>query len=171
MKIKPKDFRVRYGHKVDLQDRPTRIDPLCRSADAYGRLLQADVARPSALHNVLYVSNRFALLLIFQAMDAAGQGRALKRIDTPEKSWKVNQADKEERKSWLDSMTANEDCLTATATDDAPRNVVPADDTQNARLIESRIVLDTIENLNLAYPSTTDERRQELLTIRKSLVG
>ena len=97
--------------------------------------------------------------------------RFLARIDEPEKNWKFSQADIEERKFWPDYMEAYEDCLTATSTDDAPWYVVPADDKQNARLIVSRIVLDTLESLDLAYPRTTEARRRELLAIRQGLVG
>ena len=51
----------------------------------------------------------------------------------------------------------------------SPWYVVPADDKKTARLIVSQIVLDTFEGLDLAYPKTTAERRQELLTIRQKL--
>jgi len=45
----------------------------------------------------------------------------------------------------------------------------PADDKENARLIVSQIILDTLEGLEMSYPKTTDERHQELLEIRKQL--
>jgi hypothetical protein len=66
-------------------------------------------------------------------------------------------------------MLAYEECLSATSTGDAPWYVVPADDKENARLIVSRIVLDTLEGLKMTYPETSAERRQELLSIRKQL--
>ena len=52
---------------------------------------------------------------------------------------------------------------------DAPWYVVPADDKENARLIVSRIVLDTFEGLKMTYPKTSAERRRELLSIRRQL--
>ena len=55
------------------------------------------------------------------------------------------------------------------APSDAPWYVVPADDKENARLIVSQIVLDTFEDLKMAYPKTSAERKQELLAIRKQL--
>ncbi len=287
MKVKAKEFRVREGHKVDLHHWPTAIEPFCTTKAAYQELLTAHVEELSALQQLLYAANRYALLLIFQAMDAAGKDGAIKhvmsgvnpqgcqvfsfkhpsatelqhdflwrttrelpergrigifnrsyyeevliakvhpeilqgehlpnskpsnavwtgryrsivdlerhltgngtrivkiflhlskdeqrrrflaRIDTPSKNWKFGQADIEERKFWKDYMAAYEDCLEATSTDDAPWYVVPADDKQNARLIVSRIVLDTLKGLDLAYPATTDERRQELLAIRQQLL-
>ena len=66
-------------------------------------------------------------------------------------------------------MKAYEDCLEATSTDEAPWYVVPADDKKNARLIISRIVLDTLEALKLAYPESSEERRLELLAMREQL--
>jgi hypothetical protein len=66
-------------------------------------------------------------------------------------------------------MKAYDTCLSATSTRNAPWYVVPADDKENARLIVSKIVLDTLEGLKLAYPRTTPNRRRELLSIRKQL--
>ena len=54
-------------------------------------------------------------------------------------------------------MKAYEECLSATSTRDAPWYVVPADDKENARLIVSQIVLDTLEGLEMTYPKTSDE--------------
>ena len=45
----------------------------------------------------------------------------------------------------------------------SPWYVVPADDKENARLIVSRIVLDTFEDLKMTYPETSAKRRRELL--------
>ena len=56
-----------------------------------------------------------------------------------------------------------------TGTKHSPWYIVPADDKENARLIVSQIVLDTLDDLKMAYPKTTAERRKELLAIRKQL--
>jgi PPK2 family polyphosphate:nucleotide phosphotransferase len=95
--------------------------------------------------------------------------RFLDRIDTPEKNWKFNAGDVEERKFWNDYMHAYEQALSATSTKDAPWYVVPADDKQNARLIVSRIVVKTLEGLGMSYPPTSPERLRELQAIRKRL--
>jgi hypothetical protein len=58
-----------------------------------------------------------------------------------------------------------------TSTEDSPWYIVPADDKENARLIVSRILLDTLEGLSMAYPKTTAKRRQELKSIRKGLAN
>ncbi len=95
--------------------------------------------------------------------------RFLERIDEPENNWKLSLADIEERKFWDNYMKVFEECLSATSTSEVPWYVVPADDKENARLIVSQIVLDTLEGLNMAYPKTTTERHEELLSIRKQL--
>ena len=66
-------------------------------------------------------------------------------------------------------MQAYEECLSATSTRDAPWYVVPADDKDNARLIVSQIVVDTLAGLKMSYPKTTAKRRRELQAIRKRL--
>jgi PPK2 family polyphosphate:nucleotide phosphotransferase len=96
--------------------------------------------------------------------------RFLERIDQPEKNWKFSLADIEERKYWDQYMQAYEACLSATSTRIAPWYVVPADDKENARLIISRIVLDTFKALDMHYPETDAPRRQELLLIRQQLL-
>jgi PPK2 family polyphosphate:nucleotide phosphotransferase len=287
MKISSKDFRVREGDKVNLKKWPTKTDPVYKSKEEYQTLLEEHVAQLSSQQQLLYASNRHAVLLIFQAMDAAGKDGAIRhvmsgvnpqgcqvfsfkhpsatelehdflwrtsrdlpergrigifnrsyyeevlivrvhpeilrseaipdtphqdkevwhdryssivhsekhlngngtriikfflhlskkeqrkrflaRIDEPDKNWKFSLADIQERKFWKHYMKAYEECLSATSTDHAPWYVVPADDKENARLIVSRIVLDTLEGLKMAYPRATAKRRRELLSIRKGL--
>jgi PPK2 family polyphosphate:nucleotide phosphotransferase len=287
MRIKSSDFRVRAGVRVDLKNWPTLVDPVYKTDEEYRELLGKHIKALSAQQQLLYASNSCALLLIFQAMDAAGkdgaiahvmsginpQGcqvfsfkhpsaeelqhdflwrttrnlpergrigifnrsyyeevlivrvhpeillaeglpdrsaddeaiwrdryrsivnlekhlhrngtrvikfflhlskeeqrkRFIDRIDQPEKNWKFSLADIEERKFWKDYMRAYGKCLSATSTEEAPWYVVPADDKQNARLIVSRILLDTVEKLELSYPKTTPARRRELRSLRKKL--
>ena len=285
MKIHARDFRVREGDEVDLKKWPTKVKPVYGSDKDYEKLLEEHIEQLSAQQELLYASNSYAVLLIFQAMDAAGkdgvikhvmsgvnpQGcqvysfkhpsatelqhdflwrttrdlpergrigifnrsyyeevliarvhpeillgegiaeadmstiwhdryrsivnqerhlhlngtriikfflhlskdeqrkRFLERIDKPEKNWKFSEADIQERAYWKDYMKAYEKCLGATSTSDSPWYVVPADDKENARLIVSRIVVDTLEGLDMSYPKTSDKRRKELQAIRKQL--
>ncbi len=67
------------------------------------------------------------------------------------------------------TYSAYEECLNATSTHHSPWYVVPADDKENARLIVSQIVLDTLNDLKMAYPKTTPKRRREFESIRKLL--
>jgi PPK2 family polyphosphate:nucleotide phosphotransferase len=95
--------------------------------------------------------------------------RFLDRIDDPDKNWKFGLSDLNERKYWKSYMTAYEACLNATSSHHAPWYIVPADDKENARLIVSRIALDALNQLTMAYPKTTAKRRRELKYIRKQL--
>jgi PPK2 family polyphosphate:nucleotide phosphotransferase len=93
--------------------------------------------------------------------------RFLARIDEPDKNWKFSSADIAERGFWKRYMKACEKCLRATSTRDTPWYVVPADDKDNARLIASQIILDTLEEFQMTYPKTSAKRRKELLSFRK----
>jgi PPK2 family polyphosphate:nucleotide phosphotransferase len=282
-------FRVRPGERLRLKDRPTRVKPYYDSKqDAEARLAR-HVEQLAELQNLLYADDRYALLLVFQAMDAAGKDSCIKhvmsgvnpqgcqvysfkhpsaeeldhdflwrtqralpergrigifnrsyyeevlvvrvhpeilraqkvprelvddddiweeryrsiadmeahlhrngtrivkfflhvskdeqrkrflaRIDEPEKNWKFSSKDVEERKYWKDYMRAYEDCLAATSSKRSPWYVVPADDKANARLIVSRIVVETLKSLDMAYPVPDPARRRELLALRRLLAN
>jgi PPK2 family polyphosphate:nucleotide phosphotransferase len=287
MNIDIKKFRVRESEKVRLKDWPTRVKPVYKSKKHYQNILAGHVEKLSALQNLLYAHNRYALLLIFQAMDAAGKDGAIKhvmsgvnpqgcqvfsfkhpstqelehdflwrttrclpergrigifnrsyyeevlivrvhpeilqaewlpdevvnddkfwkhryrsivdsekhlhrngtrvvkfflhlskeeqrrrflaRIDDPDKNWKFSRADIAERQRWKDYQHAYEDCLTATSTKTSPWYVVPADDKENARLIISQVILDTLGALKMTYPTPDKGHRKELQSIRKLL--
>lgn len=281
------DLRVREGEKVTLKKRPTVVEPIYHSKQQYQELLDEHTQKLSKLQGLLYANNRYSLLLIFQAMDAAGKDGAIKhvmsginpqgcevfsfkhpsseeldhdflwrstchlpergrigifnrshyeevlivrvhpellaaeglpeeigdakdlwrdryrsivdledhlhrngtrvvkfflhiskeeqrkrfleRIDDPDKNWKFSEDDLKERGLWKDYMDAYEKCLSATSSKHAPWYIVPADDKKNARLIISQIVLETLQDLKMQYPETSEARRQELLEIRKQL--
>jgi PPK2 family polyphosphate:nucleotide phosphotransferase len=74
------EFRVKPGEVVHLAGRHTTVAALCKSRKDYARHLQAHVERLSDLQQLLYASNRYAVLLIFQAMDAAGKDGAIKHV-------------------------------------------------------------------------------------------
>ena len=286
MKDRLARFRVSEGETVRLTRWATSVKPLYRSKEEYHQLLSDQVDELSKLQQLLYASNQYALLLIFQAMDAAGkdgviahvmsgvnpQGcqvfsfkhpsadelehdflwrtsrclpergrigifnrsyyeevliarvhpeilraerlppheadgdiwreryqsisnlerhlhrngtrivkfflhlskdeqrkRFLKRIDDPDRRWKFSQADVEERKYWRRYMKAYEACLGATSTAGSPWYVVPADDKKNARLIVSRIIMDTLAALKMKYPEMSESRLRELRSIRRQL--
>ena len=80
MKINPDDFRVAPGRKVRLRKWPTDIKPLYKSGKQYKESLVEDVRDLSALQHLLYASDTYALLLIFQAMDAAGKDGAISHV-------------------------------------------------------------------------------------------
>lgn len=287
MKIDIKPFRVPEGRKVDLKHWPTKVKPFYKSKEDYETILAKHIELLSARQSLLYAHDRYALLLIFQAMDAAGKDGAIKhvmsgvnpqgcqvysfkhpsdeeldhdflwrttrclpergrigifnrsyyeevlivrvhpeilaaqnlpdkamkddalwkhryqsinalekhlhrngtrvvkfflhlskeeqrkrflaRIDDPDKNWKFSRADIEERKLWKQYMTAYKACLSATSTSHAPWYVIPADDKENARLIISQAILETLKDLKLCYPQTSKARRKELQGMRRLL--
>jgi PPK2 family polyphosphate:nucleotide phosphotransferase len=80
MKIDCEDFRVRSGKKIKLKDWPTRVKPYFNSKSQYRSLLQQHTEKLSELQSMLYAHDQYALLLIFQAMDAAGKDGAIKHV-------------------------------------------------------------------------------------------
>jgi PPK2 family polyphosphate:nucleotide phosphotransferase len=287
MKIKAERFRVRENENVKLKRWPTAVKPFYQSKEEYKEILEAHVAEMTPLQNLLYANSRYALLLIFQGMDAGGKDGAIKhvmsglnpegcevysfkrpsqtelahdflwrttvclpqrgrigifnrsyyeetlilrvhpellesegipeelidkkkiwkqryqsivdlekhlhrngtrivkfflhlskdeqrkrflsRIEDPHKNWKLSQDDIRERDVWDDYRVAYQKCLSATSTEHAPWFVVPADDKQNARLIISQIILETLKSLKLKFPEMTQERLKELRAIRRML--
>ena len=80
MKIDSTEYRVREGDDVDLDKWPTKGKPVCGSKKDYKALLEEHVAQLSDLQQLHYASNRHAVLLIFQAMDAAGKDGAIRHV-------------------------------------------------------------------------------------------
>jgi PPK2 family polyphosphate:nucleotide phosphotransferase len=79
-KIDSNDFRVPAKKKVNLKTWPTHVKPVYKSKKDYTELLQQHVEELSKLQRLLYASNRYAVLLIFQAMDAAGKDGAIRHV-------------------------------------------------------------------------------------------
>ncbi|MDB6038740.1 MAG: hypothetical protein JWM99_2581 [Verrucomicrobiales bacterium] len=285
--IDPIKFQVRKDENVNLKKRATSVKPFYKSSKHYCELIAQHTQNLAELQSLLYAHNRYALLLIFQAMDAAGKDSAikhvmsgvnpqgcqvfsfkhpspeeldhdflwravrclpergrigifnrsyyeevlivrvhpeileaeelpeelcneknvwkgrfksmrdfeshlhrngthvvkfflhvskeeqrkrfLKRIDEPEKNWKFNLDDLEERKLWKEYMHAYERCLSATSTADSPWHIIPADDKQNARLIISCTIRNKLKALKMSYPQASEEHKKELQNIRKKL--
>src|ERR1700739_817606 len=80
MKVKSTDFRVQERERIDLDKWPTSVKPVYESKKQYQKLLRDHIAQLSSLQQLLYASNRYAVLLIFQAMDAAGKDGAIKHV-------------------------------------------------------------------------------------------
>jgi len=80
MNIDIAKFRVRESDKPHLSTRPTDIGSLYESKTQYTKLLEAQVSRLSELQNLLYANNSYSVLLIFQAMDAAGKDGVIKHV-------------------------------------------------------------------------------------------
>ena len=80
MKIKIKKFKVNEKDKVKLKEWPTKVDPLYSSKEEYEDLLIDQIKELGALQQLQYASDRYSLLVIFQAMDAAGKDGAIKHV-------------------------------------------------------------------------------------------
>jgi PPK2 family polyphosphate:nucleotide phosphotransferase len=97
--------------------------------------------------------------------------RFLKRLDDPEKHWKFSAADVRERAFWDKYQEAYEDMLNATSTEWAPWHVIPADKKWFARACVADIITSRISELDLKYPSLSDEDRAALAEARRELEG
>jgi PPK2 family polyphosphate:nucleotide phosphotransferase len=96
--------------------------------------------------------------------------RFLARLEEPEKHWKFSLADVREREHWDDYMAAYEDMIRHTATPAAPWFVVPADNKWFTRLVVAAAAVDTLESLDLAFPSVDAAKRKELAAARAVLL-
>ena len=80
MKINSTDFRMRPGKKIALKEWPTIVKPFYKSKKRYKELLEEHVEELSSLQSLHYAFSRYALLLIFQGMDAAGKDGAIRHV-------------------------------------------------------------------------------------------
>jgi len=79
-KIHAGDYRVLPGKKVNLSKWPTKVKPVYDSKEEYRSLLAAHIEKLSERQSLLYASNKYSLLVIFQALDAAGKDSAIKHV-------------------------------------------------------------------------------------------
>ena len=97
--------------------------------------------------------------------------RFMDRLDRPEKNWKFSDSDVHERKFWGDYMHAFEEAIQATASERAPWYVVPANNKWFTRLVVAAAIAKAAEELNLAYPEVSAEKKKELAAARAELAG
>jgi PPK2 family polyphosphate:nucleotide phosphotransferase len=86
--------------------------------------------------------------------------RLEKRFEDPTRQWKVDESDVRDRALWSDFQKAYEDVLAKTSTKHAPWYVVPADRKWFRNLAVSEILVDTLESLDLRYPSPPSNLRE-----------
>jgi polyphosphate kinase 2 (PPK2 family) len=97
--------------------------------------------------------------------------RFLARLDDPQKSWKFSAADIHERDYWDQYMSAYEEMIRGTAGKHAPWYVVPADNKWFTRLVVAAAIVETLESLDLAYPTVDPKERRPLQAARAKLEG
>jgi PPK2 family polyphosphate:nucleotide phosphotransferase len=116
------------------------------------------------------VSNGIVILKFFLNVSKEEQKRRfLERLDRPEKNWKFSANDVKERAFWDDYMKAYQDVFNNTSTEYAPWHVIPADRKWFARLVVANIIVNKLKDLNLQYPTLSEEHRQELLKAKEML--
>jgi PPK2 family polyphosphate:nucleotide phosphotransferase len=74
------------------------------------------------------------------------------RLDEPDKHWKFNPGDLEERRLWPQYTTAYEDVLSKTSTDWAPWHIIPANRKWYRNLVISTVIIQTLESLDMHFP-------------------
>jgi polyphosphate kinase 2 (PPK2 family) len=96
--------------------------------------------------------------------------RFLERIDNPVKNWKFSSNDANERDFWDDYMDAYGKMIQETATKYAPWYVVPADDKWFIRVAVAAAVIETLADLDLAYPEVGEDKLKELAAAKNKLL-
>ncbi len=96
--------------------------------------------------------------------------RFLDRIDEPSKNWKFAAADLKERALWKTYMSAYEEAIKETSTNNAPWYIIPADKKWYARLAISQVIADTLASLKLKYPVLPKEEADQLQAIKQQLL-
>lgn len=97
--------------------------------------------------------------------------RFLKRIETPEKNYKFSAADCQERQHWDDYQKAFAEMLTETSTKWAPWHVIPADNKWVTRAAVAALIAQTIDGLNLKWPTITDEALRDMEACKQQLLA
>jgi PPK2 family polyphosphate:nucleotide phosphotransferase len=116
------------------------------------------------------VRNGMAILKFFlNVSKKEQQKRLLARIDDPAKQWKFNAGDIGERKLWDQYMTAYEDMIRATATDEAPWFVVPADHKWFTRLVVASAIIERVEAIDPKFPTLSEEQLRAIASLHASL--
>ncbi len=95
--------------------------------------------------------------------------RFLKRIDTPEKNWKLSTSDVDERQQWANYQMAYEDMFNHTSTEAAPWHIIPADRKWYTRLVIADIITQRLASLDLSYPKMTQVQQDALEIARDRL--
>jgi PPK2 family polyphosphate:nucleotide phosphotransferase len=116
------------------------------------------------------VNNGIIVLKFFLNVSKQEQKkRFLDRIESPSKHWKFSASDVRERGFWDDYMIAYEDVFNHTSTEYAPWYIIPADRKWFTRLIVSEIICSKLRELNLQYPTVSEEHQHKLLEAKKIL--
>ena len=95
--------------------------------------------------------------------------RFLARLDKSKKNWKFSLKDVEERKYWDEYVHAYEEALKRTSRPWAPWYAIPADDKPYMRMKVAEIVVESLKQLDLKYPSPSPEDEKRFESMRRIL--
>ena len=87
--------------------------------------------------------------------------RLMERLERPDKHWKYNPGDVDERALWPKYMAAYQTVFERTSTDHAPWYVVPADRKWYARLAVQHLLLEALEDIDPQWPTATFDVEEE----------
>jgi len=90
------------------------------------------------------------------------------RIENPDKHWKYNPGDIDDRKLWPQYMAAYQIAMTRTSTDDAPWYCVPSDNKEYCRTVVKTLLYDALTSLNLEWPEREFDAEKELERLKNS---
>lgn len=96
--------------------------------------------------------------------------RFIERIDDPDKNWKFSVGDVKEREFWKDYMHAYEELIKNTSTEKSPWYVIPADNKSYARIAIASAIITALDEMELEYPTVSDEKIAELQAVKKALL-
>lgn len=96
--------------------------------------------------------------------------RFIERVDDPDKNWKFSTGDVKERGYWNDYMHAYEELIKNTSTEKSPWYVIPADNKSYARIAIASAIITALDEMDLEYPTVSDEKIAELQAIKKTLL-
>jgi PPK2 family polyphosphate:nucleotide phosphotransferase len=96
--------------------------------------------------------------------------RFIERVDDPDKNWKFSVGDVKERGYWNDYMHAYEELIKNTSTEKSPWYVIPADNKSYARIAIASAIIHALDEMELEYPTVSDEKIAELQAVKKALL-
>jgi len=143
---------------------PQNLPPYKKLEDVWKRRYE----EIRAFEETLVHSGTSVLKFYLHISQETQKERLMERLTQPDKRWKFNERDLEERKLWKQYQEAAEEALPATSTKATPWFVIPADDKWYARAAVADIIAGHLESLDLQYPtvSAEDETKFAALTER-----
>ncbi|XZE46604.1 PPK2 family polyphosphate kinase [Pirellulaceae bacterium SH467] len=127
---------------------PQKLPPMKKLGDLWKQRYE----EIRTFEETLVASGTSVLKFFLHVSKEEQKSRLMERLVDPNKRWKFNERDLDERQLWSEHQTAYEEALAATSTKKAPWFVIPADDKWYARAAIADIIVGHVESLGLNYP-------------------